>query len=144
MCVIVAQSCPTLCKRMDCSPPGSSFHGIFPGKNTGVGCISFSRGSSQPRDQTHVTCLLHWQAGSSPLASPGKPPHVLGKTKPKKELISSLAHHNCEEMCGPWSLHSPDKLHPLDLPPFVLYPDQVTLQKQPTSLKPSVRWLICV
>ena len=23
---------------MDCSPPGSSVHGVFPGKNTGVGC----------------------------------------------------------------------------------------------------------
>ena len=26
-----------------------------------------------PRDRTHVLCLLHWQAGSSPLAPPGKP-----------------------------------------------------------------------
>ena len=33
----VAQSCPTLCDPMDCSLPGSSVHGIFPGKNTGVG-----------------------------------------------------------------------------------------------------------
>ena len=34
----VAQSCPTLRDPMDCSPPGSSMHGIFPGKSTGVGC----------------------------------------------------------------------------------------------------------
>ena len=34
----VAQSCPTLGDPMDCSLPGSSIHGIFPGKNTGVGC----------------------------------------------------------------------------------------------------------
>ena len=34
----VAQSCLTLCDPMDCSLPGSSVHGIFPGKNTGVGC----------------------------------------------------------------------------------------------------------
>ena len=34
----VAQSCLTLCNPMDCSPAGSSVHGIFPGKNTGVGC----------------------------------------------------------------------------------------------------------
>ena len=32
------QSCPTLCGPMDCSPPGSSIHGIFPVKSTGVGC----------------------------------------------------------------------------------------------------------
>ena len=34
----VAQSCPTLRDLMDCSLPGSSVHGIFPGKSTGVGC----------------------------------------------------------------------------------------------------------
>ena len=33
----VTQSRPTLCNSMDCSLPGSSIHGIFPGKNTGVG-----------------------------------------------------------------------------------------------------------
>ena len=42
MCVcgvcLVTQSCPTLCSPTDCSLPGSSVHGIFPGKNTGVGC----------------------------------------------------------------------------------------------------------
>ena len=32
-----------------------------------------SRESSQPRDQTHLSCLLHWQAGSLPLVPPGKP-----------------------------------------------------------------------
>ena len=37
MC-LVAQSCPTLCDPVDCSPPGSSGHGDSPGKNTGVGC----------------------------------------------------------------------------------------------------------
>ena len=34
----VAQSCLTLCNPMGCSLPGSSDHGIFPGKSTGVGC----------------------------------------------------------------------------------------------------------
>ena len=33
-----AQLCLTLCDPIDCSPPGSSVHGIFQGKNTGVGC----------------------------------------------------------------------------------------------------------
>ena len=38
MCsVLVAQSCPTLCSLMDCSPPCSSASEIFPGKNTAVG-----------------------------------------------------------------------------------------------------------
>ena len=34
----IARSSLTLCEPMDCSQPGSSVHGIFPGKNTGVGC----------------------------------------------------------------------------------------------------------
>ena len=42
---------------MDYSPPGSSVHGILPGKNTGVGCHSLSRGSSPSRDQTRVSCI---------------------------------------------------------------------------------------
>ena len=43
---------------MDCSPPGSSVRGDSPGKNSGVGChfvISYSRGSSWSRDQTHIS-----------------------------------------------------------------------------------------
>ena len=34
----VAQLCPTLSDPMDCSLPGSSIHGVFLGKSTGVGC----------------------------------------------------------------------------------------------------------
>ena len=41
---LVAQSCPTLCHPMDCSPPGSSVHGGSPGKNTGVGCYALFQG----------------------------------------------------------------------------------------------------
>ena len=41
------QSCPTLCDPIDGSPPGSSIHGIFPGKSTGVGAIVFSRATWQ-------------------------------------------------------------------------------------------------
>ena len=41
----VTQSCPTLCDLMDCSLPGSSVHGIFPGKNTEVGCRFLLQGN---------------------------------------------------------------------------------------------------
>ena len=41
LCVLVAQSCPTGYNLMDCRPPGSYIYGIFPGKNTGVGCHFF-------------------------------------------------------------------------------------------------------
>ena len=44
------QSCPTLCDPMDCSLPGFSNHGIFQARVLEWVAISFSRGSSQPRD----------------------------------------------------------------------------------------------
>ena len=46
----VAQSCPTLCDPMDCSLSGSSVHGIFQARVLEWIAISFSRGSSQPRN----------------------------------------------------------------------------------------------
>ena len=82
-----AQSLQTLCDPVDCSPPGSSVHGILQTRvlewitmpssrgsfqprdwtllsyvswtrqNTGVGAFPFSRGSSQPRDQTQVSSI---------------------------------------------------------------------------------------
>ena len=53
----VSQSCPTLCDPMDCGPPGSSVHGIFQAWILEQVAISFSRGSSQPRDRTQVSCI---------------------------------------------------------------------------------------
>ena len=50
----VAQSWSTLCYPMDYSPPGSSVHGIFQARILEWVAISFSRGSSQPRDRTQV------------------------------------------------------------------------------------------
>ena len=53
----VAQSCATLCDPVDCSPPGSSVHGILQTRILEWVAISFSRGSSQPRDRTRVSCI---------------------------------------------------------------------------------------
>ena len=51
-------SCVQLfCNLMDCSPPGSSVRGIFQAGILEWVAISFSRGSSQPRDQTQVSCI---------------------------------------------------------------------------------------
>ena len=47
-----------LCNPMDCSPPGSSIHGISQARIPGWVAISFSRGSSQPRDRLNPH-LLH-------------------------------------------------------------------------------------
>ena len=51
----VAQSCPTLCDPMDSSPPGSSVHGILQARILEWVAISFSRGSSRPRDRTQAS-----------------------------------------------------------------------------------------
>ena len=51
VCVLVTQSCPTLCDPMDCSCPGSSIHGILQAKMLEWVDIPFSRGSSQPWDR---------------------------------------------------------------------------------------------
>ena len=53
----VAQLCPTLCDPMYCSLPGFSVHGIFQARVLEWVAISFSRGSSWPRDRTQVSCI---------------------------------------------------------------------------------------
>ena len=55
--MLVAQFCLTLCDPMDCSPPGSSLHGILQARILEWVAISFYRGSSQPRDSTCVSCI---------------------------------------------------------------------------------------
>ena len=67
--VLVAQSCLTLCDPMNCSPPGSSVHGIIQARILEWGAIPFSRGSSQPRD---------WNSGLLQAdSSPSEPPWLL-------------------------------------------------------------------
>ena len=65
---LVTQSCPTLCDSMDCSPPGSSIHGIFQARILERVAVSFSRASSRPRTETSSTAL---QADSLPLSHQG-------------------------------------------------------------------------
>ena len=54
---LVAQSCLTLCNPMDCSLPGSSVHGIFQARILEWVAISFSRGSSRPRDRACISFI---------------------------------------------------------------------------------------
>ena len=53
----VAQLCPTLCSPMDCSPPGSSVQRILQARILEWGVISSSRGSSQSKGQTLISCI---------------------------------------------------------------------------------------
>ena len=55
MCAKSVQSCPTLCDPMDYSQPGSSVHGILQERILEWVAISFSMGSTQPRDRTYVS-----------------------------------------------------------------------------------------
>ena len=66
---VYAQLCVTLCDPMDGSPRGSSVHGLFSGKNTGVGSHSLLQGIFP----TQGSNLYLWQVDSLPLMPPGKP-----------------------------------------------------------------------
>ena len=67
-------SCVQLfCDYMDCNPPGSSVRGISQARILGWVAISFSRGSSRPRDRTHVSCISCLAGGFFTTAPPGKP-----------------------------------------------------------------------
>ena len=57
LCVLIAQSFPTLCDPMGSSLPGTSVYGILQARILEWVAIPFSRGSSQPRDQTWVSCI---------------------------------------------------------------------------------------
>ena len=52
-----AQSCPTPCNLMNCSPPGSSIQGIIRARTLEWAAASSSRGSSPLRDQTHISSV---------------------------------------------------------------------------------------
>ena len=96
-CVLWAQSLQsylTLWDPMDCSPPGSSVHGILQARALEWVAMPSSRGSSQLRDWTHVSCigrqaLYHWEA----------------KIPQPVQQISSQAlestRHNWKEALGP-------------------------------------------
>ena len=72
---LVTKSYLALCNPMDCSPPGSSVHEIFQARILEWSAISYSRGSSQPRERTQISCiscigrqvLCHWRHLGSPI-----------------------------------------------------------------------------
>ena len=78
-CVCACSPGPALCNPMDCSPPGSSVPGIFQARILEEVATSSSRGSSQPRDQTHISCisctgrliLYHLKMATVPTIEPG-------------------------------------------------------------------------
>ena len=73
---------------MDWGPPGSSFHEIFQARIMEWFYISSSRGSSQPRDQTHVSFTPALAGGLFTTELPGKP------RQSKAQTLQSDAFHN--------------------------------------------------
>ena len=62
-CMLLLQSCPTLCDIMNCSLPGFSVHWILQARILEWVAMTSSRGSSRPRDGTHasyVSCIGRW------------------------------------------------------------------------------------
>ena len=60
VCVLSPFSLVWLCDPMDCSPPGSSGHGILQARILEWVAMPSSRGSSWPRERTHISCIGKW------------------------------------------------------------------------------------
>ena len=118
--VLCAQSCPTLCNPMDWSPPGSSIHGILQARILEWVVISSSRGSSQPRGRTHISCiscngrqvLYHcatWEAHSPlPIHPSGLPLNLTPERfsdLPPKQIFSNLLISPCTQFTSVSQLH---------------------------------------
>ena len=93
LCSVVSSFNP-----IDCSPPGSSVHGILQTRILERVAMPFSGGYSRPSDQTCVSCVSCTVADSLPTESPGNPgqkvrkllyqPMVVRNSKPTKSLTS--------------------------------------------------------
>ena len=88
---VCAQACLTLCDPMDDSLPGSSVHGIFPGKNTGPGCHFFLQGIFPTQGSNlrllHCRQMLYcWPPGETPQKKSGQ-----YEASPKCSLLLSLS-----------------------------------------------------
>ena len=109
-CMLSCFSCVQLYMTLWCSPPGgSSVLGILRGRILGWVAISSSRGSSRPRDQTRASYVyLHWQAGSLPLAPPGKP-DVLAASNVISIILDQIRSvaQSCPTLCNPMNLSTP-------------------------------------
>ena len=81
------QLCLALCDRVDYSPPDPSVDGIFPGKNTGVGCHFLLQGIFLTQGSN--PCLLRWQAVSLPLNHLGSPTATLSNGHCLKQCLST-------------------------------------------------------
>ena len=80
-----AQLCPTLCDPMDCSPPGSSVHGILQARTLELVAMPSSRGASPSRVEHASSVSSALQADSSPSESSGKALKRLVLPEPRED-----------------------------------------------------------
>ena len=73
-----------LCDPMDCSPPGSSVHGMLQARRLEWVAIPFSRGSSRPRNRPQVSCTAGRFFTTDP---PGSPVQEVGPSSPRPPLL---------------------------------------------------------
>ena len=99
----VAQSSLTLCDPVDCSLPGSSVHGILQARILEWVAISFSRGSSRPRDWTRSPALEADTLTSEP---PEKPCMVKDENKIFGGEAYCSVYRSQSIMLYTWKLHN--------------------------------------
>ena len=104
------QLCLALCEPVDCSPPGSSVHGILQARILECVAMPSSRGSSQPRDWTHISCICsnsRWilyhlfQDGHNRASDPRQGPSKPGTSNDIDCTLVSLVHFislNCKTL----------------------------------------------
>ena len=111
-CVWAVLSCVQLCDPMACSLPGSSVHEILQARILEWLATLSSRGSSWPRDQTHVSCVS-----------------CIASATWEAPISSYVTHGNCQVLCL-WKVLSAHP-SPSVLSPFVLLPSSHQLSLGP-------------
>ena len=91
------QSCLTLCNPIDGSPPGSPIPGILQARTLEWVAISFSRGSSRPRDRTQVSCI----AGRFLLSEPSGKTQDYPVQKRTAAAAAAKSLQSCLTLCNP-------------------------------------------
>ena len=99
----VAQSCPTLCDPVDCSPQGCSVHEISQARVLEWAATSYLRDSSRSRDRTCISCTTDRFFTTEP---PGKP---MGRAIVDINVLSPvsvkfLQMQYCEKQYMPWNV----------------------------------------
>ena len=92
MC-LVAKSCPTFCDPMDCSPQSFFVHEVFQARILEWVTMPSSRGSSWPRDQTHISWISCIAGQFFAIEPPGKPkldPYLMPYSKANSTLNKLL------------------------------------------------------